>query len=199
MKFWQLLLGFSLAFYALVSWLLARPISSKEVLSQVSTDSVTLSKQAVILKMADYVEKTSEKSSAAIISQHFSSPIEVGGFELNPELKSQLASSEGIEAFKQRIGDRSLEISKEINNALNDKLYRNTAEREILLDLAHALIRLKSSSILIDRFAREAKLTLQSTEPEQRAYSGRALQYYLESEADPEKKAAMIKSFHSEL
>lgn len=198
MKFWQPLLGLSLVFYALVSWLLARPISSKEVQSQLSTDPVTLSKQAVILEMADYVEKTSEKSSVAIISQAFSSPIEVGGFELNPELKNQLASSEGIEALKQRIGDRSLEISAEIDNALNDKLYRNTAEREILLDLAHALIRLKSSSILIDRLAREAKLTLQSPQPDERAYSGRALQYYLESEADPEKKAAMIKSFHSE-
>ncbi len=197
MKAWQALLGFSIAFYAVISWLLARPISVSEKPSGTVADSAVISKQEVILKMAEFVEKKGVKVSTRDSEGTTFSPVEVGGFELNSDLKNQLSTAEGLQALRQRIGERGAAVVLEVEAAFKEKQFHTIAEREILLDLANALVQLQASPTLTERFALEAKESLRSADTELRGYGGRALQYYLSNESDGEKKSATVQAIRS--
>jgi hypothetical protein len=125
-------------------------------------------------------------------------PIEVGGLEMNDQLKEQVSTPEGIAELKKHLGDRAEQMVPEIEAAFEHDQFRSADEQTTLLDLTHAVADMTKNPILTGRLASEAHRYLIPSVDQDTNYGGRALQFYLATEPDPEKRTQFVRSLHPE-
>jgi hypothetical protein len=201
MKNWKVLLALICVGYGAIYFLLFHSNEPEPTLA---------AKKEVIQEMAAYVETTHDaeklKDQKAFPAPAKRSnayhpdarPIEVGGLEMNDQLKEQVSTPEGIAELKKHLGDRAEQMVPDIEAAFQHDQFRSAEEQTTLLDLTHAIADITQSPVLTGRLASEARRYLAPSVDQDKNYGGRALQFYLATEPDPEKRTQFVRSLHPE-